>query len=74
MLLLVWSIEPCLNYSTAVLTQSTKFLITTNENMIWPITALPQSLLPPSILVKVYMDMKGQHEHGNSYKGKCVIG
>jgi len=41
--------------------------------MVRPITAIPQSLVPISVLVRVSIAMKRHHDH-NSYKGQHLIG
>ena len=48
--------------------QSTKVHFTPNENIIWPITAIPQSLVPTSVLVSVSIAVERYHNHGSTYK------
>ena len=42
--------------------------------MVRPVTAIPQSLIPTSVLVRVSVTVKTHHSYGNSYKGKHLIG
>jgi hypothetical protein len=45
-----------------------------NKNMVKPITAIPQSLVPTSILIMVSIAVKRHHDQGNSYKGQYLVG
>ena len=42
--------------------------------MVRPITAMPQTLVPTSVLVGASIAVKKQHDQGNSYKGQYFIG
>jgi hypothetical protein len=42
--------------------------------MVWSITAIFQTQVPSSALVKVSVAVKRHHDHGNSYKGKHRMG
>ena len=40
--------------------------------MIRPII-IPQSLVPTSVLVRVFISVKKHHDYNNSYKVTCVV-
>ena len=49
--LLVWSIKQCLKHSIAFLTQTPEVHITPSKNMVRPITAIAQALVPTFVLL-----------------------
>lgn len=54
--------------------QISKIQIPPNKIMVRRITAVHQSLIPTSVLVRVSVAVKRHHDHSNSYKGKLLIG
>ena len=70
-LLLIWPTMPHLKHSTAF--QSPKSHIPLNKSMVRPITAIAQSLVPTSLLVRVSTAVKRHHNQGSSYKEQYLV-
>ena len=54
--------------------QSPQIHVAPSKSLARLITAIPQSLVPTSILVRVCITIKRQYDQGNSYKGQHLIG
>lgn len=71
--ILVWPNKHCLKNYTALLNQSTNVHIPPNRITVRPMTEIPTSLVPTSVLFSVFSAVKRHCNQENSYKEQHLI-